>query len=216
MKIVCISDTHGKWNKVTIPECDLLISAGDYSFRGEKHMVKDFHTWLSKQNARYVISVQGNHEKEVERNFLEMKQMVNEIDPAIHFIDEGSLEIEGIKIHCSAITPWFYDWAWNRRIDEIKKHWDIIPDDTQILITHGPPYMQQDRVFYVDGVTVKQRVGCMHLADRIKELKQLKLHVFGHIHCDAGESDFNGVKYINAAICDEQYMPTNPIRIFEF
>ena len=43
MKIAIISDTHGKWNKLKIPECDILISCGDYSFRGEPHMIRDFH-----------------------------------------------------------------------------------------------------------------------------------------------------------------------------
>ncbi len=69
MKIVAISDVHCKWNKVVIPECDILISAGDYSFQGEPHVVVDFHKWLNKQPAKHKISVQGNHEKQVEKNF---------------------------------------------------------------------------------------------------------------------------------------------------
>lgn len=210
MKIVCISDTHGKWNKLTIPECDLLISAGDYSFRGETHIVRDFHKWMSKQPARYFISVQGNHELAVEKNFHFYQQLVEQIDPRIYFIDEGSIEIEGVKIHCSAITPEFCNWAWNRqRGAQIKRHWDAIPDDTQVLVTHGP------RAMILDRLVDYNHVGCEDLGNRIDELKHLKLHVFGHIHCASGEMSFNGVKYINAAICDEQYKPTNPVREFE-
>ena len=70
MKIILISDVHGKWNKLEIPECDILISAGDYSFTGEQHMVRDFHKWMSKQPAKHKISVQGNHEKWVERTLI--------------------------------------------------------------------------------------------------------------------------------------------------
>ena len=73
MRVVAISDVHGKWNKLTIPPCNVLVSTGDYSFRGEKHMVKDFHTWLNKQPADHIISVQGNHEVWVEQNFEEAK-----------------------------------------------------------------------------------------------------------------------------------------------
>jgi len=210
MKIVLISDVHGKWNKLQIPECDILISCGDYSFRGERHMVKDFHEWLNKQEAGHIISVQGNHETWVEKNFTEAKELAEKACPGVHFIDEGTVDIEGIKIHGSAITPWFYDWAWNRRRGpEIKRHWDVIPDDTQILITHGPPAGILDVVYFTDGVTPKERVGCHDLMDRINQLKQLKLHAFGHIHGSAGETVFN------ASICDEMYMPTNPVREFD-
>lgn len=75
MRICAISDTHGKWNKLKIPECDILISAGDYSFRGESHMVKNFHKWLNKQDAGQIISVQGNHELWVQSNFQEAKDI---------------------------------------------------------------------------------------------------------------------------------------------
>lgn len=216
MKLVMLSDTHAKWKKLVIPECDVLISAGDYSFRGERHLVKNFHEWLNKQPAKHIISVQGNHEVEVEKDFQNAKQLALSVCPRVQFIDEGEVVIDGVKFYGSAITPWFYDWAWNRwRGPDIKKHWDRIPDDTQVLITHGPPAGFLDIVYHADGMTPKERVGCMDLADRIKELKQLKLHVFGHIHGSTGETHFNGVTYINASICDEMYKPTNPVREFE-
>lgn len=216
MKIVAISDLHGKWNKITIPECDLLISAGDYSFRGEKHMVVDFHKWLSKQPARHIISVQGNHELWVEKNWDEAKQLVFENASRVHFIDEGLIEIEGVKIWCSAITPFFCNWAWNRnRGHDIEIHWKKIPDDTRILVTHGPRQGILDAVYYPDGATIREHVGCKDLGNRIDQLKNLELHIFGHIHGSAGEKCFNGVTYFNASICDEKYMATNTIHIYE-
>src|ERR1035437_242775 len=109
LKIVAISDTHCKWNKLVIPECDILISAGDYSFRGEPHVVKDFHQWLDKQPAKHIISVQGNHEKMVEQDFDYAKELELAKCPRAHFMDEGLLEIEGKKIWCSAITPFFFN-----------------------------------------------------------------------------------------------------------
>lgn len=217
MKIVAISDTHAKWKNLVIPECDILISAGDYSFRGEKHIVKNFHEWLNAQEAGHIISVQGNHETWVEKNFDEAKALAESVCPAVHFIgSHGTVEIEGLKIHGSAITPWFYDWAWNvRRGPDIAKEWAKIPDDIDILVTHGPPNGQLDIVYYADGVTPKERVGCWDLEERIKQLPKLKHHIFGHIHCSHGHREFNGVNYWNAAICDEMYMPTNPITIIE-
>lgn len=210
MKIVCISDTHARWHDLVIPPCDLLISAGDYSFIGETSLVYEFHTWLAKQKAAHIISVQGNHEKKVERNFSVAESLVKEIDPKIHFMAEGALEIEGVKIYCSAFTPWFHDWAWNvNRGPEIAKVWARIPEDTELLVTHGPPYGLRDEA---SGLCL----GCRDLRDRIEKLPNLKLHVFGHIHEGHGIAKQNGVTFINAAICDRAYKPTNPCIIFEW
>lgn len=234
MKLAIISDVHDKFQKLVIPECDVLISAGDYSFQGEKHIVERFHKWLSQQEAGYIISVQGNHETWVEKNFEQAKEIAEKACPGVYFIDEGEVVIDGVKFYGSAITPFFCNWAWNRArtgevnasydrrtgrqfsVQPIKPHWDKIPDDTQVLITHGPPYDILDKVYDWDKTTVRDVVGCKDLWNRILQLKQLKLHCFGHIHGSSGEYYFNGVKYINASICDEQYQPTNPVRIYEF
>ena len=205
MNIIVISDIHTRWNEVTTSDCDILISCGDYSFRGEEQVVRDFHTWLSKQPAKHVISVQGNHELGVEKNFPLAKQIVADIDPKIRFIDEGLVEIEGIKIWCSAITPFYHDWAWNRyRGDEIKRHWDSIPDDIDILVTHGPPHGILDKT-----LNTGEHVGCADLKDRIDKLPNLRYHCFGHIHEGYGQLIVGQVAYINAAICNEKYKAVN-------
>jgi Icc-related predicted phosphoesterase len=217
MKICLISDVHGQWNKLTIPECDLLISAGDYSFRGEQHMVKDFHKWLDKQPAKNIISLQGNHEKWVETNFQLAKDMATKECPRVNFIDEGLVEIEGLKIWCSAITPYFCNWAWNRyRGDDIKKHWDRIPIDTDILVTHGPAFGILDKVEMLGSPNCGENVGCVDLKIAIDKLTKLKYHVFGHIHNMYGMETEGSVTYINASICDDDYKPKNaPIVITE-
>lgn len=207
-KIVAISDVHGKWNSLTIPECDILISAGDYSFRGEPHMVRDFHKWLNKQDARYVISVQGNHELWVEKNFTEAKKLAEEACPGVYFIDEGLIEIEGLKIWGSAITPWFYDWAWNRhRGNEIKQHWNKIPANIDIVITHGPVYGILDKTpdTYDRPGT---HVGCEELLLKLQELKP-KIHICGHIHDGYGNHKTDATEFYNVSICDERYRPSN-------
>lgn len=206
MKIACISDCHEQWQDVVIPECDLLISAGDYSYRGDRTIVRTYHTWLAQQRAKHIISLQGNHELWVEANFREALDIVTAIDRRIHFVAHDAIEIEGIKIYCSAVTPAFNDWAWNvERGEDIAKHWASIPDDTEILVTHGP----------ARGILDGDNLGCVDLTERITELDNLKLHVFGHIHGASGEIVLNKVKHVNAAICDEKYKPTNPVRMVE-
>lgn len=211
MRLVFISDVHCKYKKLVIPECDLLISCGDYSFLGQRHEVRDFHKWLNKQSAKHIISVQGNHEKGVEKDFNLMKQIALEACPKVCFIDEGFLEIEGLKIWGSAITPEFHNWAWNRqRGDEIKKHWDKIPEDIDVLITHGPPQDIGDGVpSMVFGHKYIEHVGCWDLLQAVKRIKP-KIHAFGHIHAGYGDHGvIDGTRFINASICDELYSPIN-------
>ncbi len=216
MRIVHISDTHGRWNKLNIPECDILISTGDYSFQGERWMVKDFHAWLSKQDAGYIISVQGNHETWVEKNFSEAKAIAEEQCPGVYFVDEALIEIEGIKIFCSAVTPWFYDWAWNKSPKELETYWERIPEGINILATHGPAYGILDEVVRVDRSSYDppRHVGCPSLLKRIQEIKP-DIHLCGHIHCGQGEKHIDGTSFYNSSICDEQYYPSNPITVIE-
>lgn len=210
MKIALISDVHAQWYNLIIPECDLLISAGDYSYRGELPVVKAFHKWLSMQPAKHVISLQGNHELWVEKNWGRARDTVRYIDSRIHFVWEKTITIEGKKIHCSSVTPEFNNWAYNRKHgDEIRTHWDRIPFDTEILVTHGPPYG------ILDMTSDFRNVGCKDLEIKVQELHQLKLHVFGHIHDSSGEHCKFNKLFINASICDENYRATNPVRIVD-
>lgn len=219
MKICIISDVHCKFDKLVIPKCDILISCGDYSFLGEDREVRWFHEWLDQQDATHIISVQGNHEKGVERNFQLSKRIATEACPIVHFIDEGLIEIEGLKIWCSAITPFFHNWAWNRyRGDEIKKHWDKIPLDIDVLVTHGPPMGILDLVERYNGQKCEyefEHVGCQDLRDKIQELKNLKIHCYGHLHYNYGTVKIDDVTYINAAICDEDYRPSRKPIVIE-
>ena len=211
MKIVGISDVHGRYSikNIVIPECDILISCGDYSFTGQLHEVRNFHKWLNKQPAKYKISLQGNHERGVEANFGLSKTTAEEACPGVYFIDESLIEIEGLKIWCSSYTPTFLNWAFMRdRGPDIKAHWDRIPDDIDILVTHGPPYGILD---YVEENGLKRYLGCQDLLNRVKELKNLKHHFFGHIHYSHGS---DGI-FHNCAIVNEQYQPVNSPIIVE-
>lgn len=216
MKKICmISDTHEQWHDLTIPECDLLISAGDYSYRGESEIVQSFHRWLNDQPAKHIISVNGNHELWPEMDFEQARYLATSACPRVSFIGDGeTVTVEGIKTYGSAITPAFNHWAWNvRRGEPMQACWAQIPDDTEILITHGPPQGILDVNHNPDDPR-RAGFGCEDLLARIKQLSKLRLHVFGHIHGSSGEHDEGGVHFVNAAICNERYKPTNPVREF--
>ena len=88
------------------------------------------------------------------------------------------------------------------RGNPITEVWNKIPDDTDILITHGPP------MYVLDKTVRGEHVGCYDLASKVSRL-DLKLHVFGHIHLMHGTEHINGTTFVNASTCDEQYQPVN-------
>ena len=113
MKLVFISDTHNKHNKLTIPECDILFCAGDMSFQGQKSEMENFAKWLHKQKATHIVLTIGNHERIFERAIngtdqdLSSKDWIMKHCPRAHLLIHEAVEIEGIKIFCSPWTPAF-------------------------------------------------------------------------------------------------------------
>lgn len=121
------------------------------------------------------------------------------------FLQDKAAIIEGIKFYGSPWQPEFMDWAFNLQRDgiDLMNKWAAIPDDTEILLTHGPPFG------ILDMTLQGEQVGCEQLARRIKQLKHLQIHAFGHIHEAYGVEEINQVKYINACTCNRSYQPIN-------
>jgi Icc-related predicted phosphoesterase len=148
--------------------------------------------------------------------FAEAKELAQSVCPRVHFIGDGeTVVIDGIKIHGSACTPFFHAWAWNRFSHELKEEWAKIPDDTDILVTHGPPYGILDTVNFADGTPKSEHLGCQHLMDRIMEIKP-DLHICGHIHSSYGQKHHEGVSFYNVSNCDEMYVASNPITYIDY
>lgn len=126
------------------------------------------------------------------------------------YIQHETVVIEGIKIFGTSYQPVFFDWAFNIQDKEREIFYREIPDDTDILITHCPPYNVLDLLH--DNVS---HVGCPFLKKELKRIKP-KLHLFGHIHESNGRVDQDGTTFINAAICNLRYKPKNPYYIYEY
>ncbi len=144
MKIVFISDTHGRHEDVKLPQGDVLIHAGDISRTGKSVEVEAFLKWLSHQTHKYKILIAGNHDWYFESN---SKIMIDSRMPDnIIYLNDSGCEIEGVRFWGSPIQPEFGNLAFNRkRGEDIKEHWDLIPLNTDILITHGSPYSILDK-----------------------------------------------------------------------
>ncbi len=213
MKIVCLSDTHNCNKQIAVPDGDILIHAGDATVQGTQVEVEDFLRWFSSLPHEYKIFVAGNHDWLYETNNRRARLLTANF--GIKYLQDSSIEIEGLKIYGSPWQPRFFDWAFNlMRGGEMAEKWKMIPDDTDILITHGPPNGILDEVPRQDWI---ENTGCEELVKKVEELSgnKLKAHIFGHIHCGYGQTEKFGVKFINASNCDEAYEPTNPPIVFD-
>lgn len=207
MKVIAISDTHGYHDLLTLPSGDVLIHAGDVSSRGSKQELQDFLQWFSDLNYEHKIFIAGNHDFFFERADSEM--ITSLIPDNVIYLNDSGTSIGGINIWGSPVTPWFFDWAFNRhRGADIKKHWELIPQNTDILITHGPVYGVLDKTIH------GQRVGCEELKNATDLIKP-KVHIFGHIHETYGQVQTLNTLYINASVLDVQYRLVNDVVLFE-
>lgn len=204
-----ISDLHGKYP--VLEGGDLLIIAGDCTSRDEPEQWDEFFAWLSKQQYKKKIFIGGNHD-----NYLELMQeldIVQDEDNSIVYLCDSGTEFEGLKIWGSPYTAQFRHqnpdcMAFSVVMDEqLKDHFDLIPDDTDILITHSPPYGILDECS-------QGRVGSKSLRETMLRVKP-KLHVFGHIHeCGGKQIDLVNTICVNASVVDKYYKHVNkPIRV---
>ena len=207
MKVVAISDTHNFHETLQLPEGDILIHAGDVSGIGKEQEVRNFLEWFADRDFEHKIFIAGNHDYFFER-FPE--SFIRHIIPDnVIYLNDSGIKINGIKIWGSPIQPWFHDWAFNRRRGpDIDKHWQLIPDDTDILITHGPAYGILDK-------TIRDElVGCEDLLNRIKKIKP-KFHIAGHIHEAYGVERHGWTTFINASVLNFRYQLVNKPVVFE-
>jgi Icc-related predicted phosphoesterase len=207
LRFVAISDTHCRHNNVKFPKGDVLLHAGDVSYGGKKSEIVDFLNWFSSQKFAYKVFIAGNHDFYFETT---VRSELEELIPKnVIYLNDSGISIENINIWGSPVTPWFYNWAFNRhRGAAIQKHWHMIPDNTDILLTHGPPYGILDRVIN------NKPSGCKNLIQKVHEIKP-KVHVFGHIHEAYGKLNKLGVKFINASVLNESYELVNTPIVFE-
>jgi Icc-related predicted phosphoesterase len=207
MKFVSISDTHGQHAKLTLPKGDVIIHAGDISSRGHEREVLDFIKWFANLDFRHKIFIAGNHDFYFERHSDEDIKKI--IPDTITYLCDSGTTIDNINIWGSPITPWFFDWAFNRhRGNEIARHWDLIPTNTNILITHGPVFG------LLDKTTNGQLAGCQDLLEKVNQIKP-RYHICGHIHEGYGNVIHSGTHFINASVLDENYQLKNKAIVFE-
>lgn len=206
MRIVLLSDTHHLFAHVEVPPGDLLVHTGDHSQRGTVAEVSASASWLRGLPHRHKVVLAGNHDFCLQRAGTEGHEMF----AGMTYLLDQAVEIEGLRIYGSPWTPRFGEWAYQlERGEPIAESWRKIPDDTQMLLTHGPPAG-------IGDLTVRgQRAGCRDLMDRVYQVKPL-LHVYGHIHEGYGQVREGGTLFVNASICSFGYTHLQPVQVFDW
>ena len=201
IRFVVISDTHGKHGDLVLPKGDAIIHAGDVTMSGTRNEVVDFLNWFSILPYKYKIFIPGNHDFFFEQ--ASKAEIDSIIPPNVIYLNDTGTCIGGINIWGSPVSPWFFDWAFNRqRGEEITAHWKLIPSNTDILITHGPVSGT------LDLTRRGENVGCEDLRNAIERIIP-KYHICGHIHEAYGERKTPTTNFINASVLDEYYSLVN-------
>ncbi len=218
-----LSDTHNQHGSFECPGGDILLHSGDVSARGSDQEILNFINWLEQQPYDHKVFIPGNHDWSLERNFAYWKDECTK--RRIFLLNDSGVILKSmndpynIQVWGSPVQPWFHSWAFNRaRTQEeatsqhgwIKPHWDMIPNNTEILLTHGPPYGILDEVTTINGDSYHppRLAGCEELAKRVPET-DIKLHVFGHIHEGRGFAYRGEKTYINGSSLDRMYSPAD-------
>ena len=191
MKIVAISDTHGRHRQlVNLPRGDILVHGGDVCNRGSISEAIDFIKWFSQLDYQYKIFISGNHDLDLETGECLIPKSLEDGSPFpgnMIFLDNQSFEIDNIKIW-GASTEAKVGLSLTSRTD-----WSAIPRDTNLLMTHYPP---RD---ILDQNWAGKHCGLIDLATRVEEI-QPDYHLFGDIHASYGQKRIGKTQFFNGSL----------------
>lgn len=202
VKVVAISDIHGLQGRFKdLPAGDLLVIAGDLTSMGTIREIGAFGNWIKtiRDNYDKVIVIAGNHDQLMETN----SNMAKELLGDVIYLQDSSFEYKGKKIYGAPWTRIFNNWFFMKKDYDLATIWENIPDNLDLLITHGPP------MGILDLCPAQNGFGLVHAGDHVLMNavlnKKPKNHIFGHIHegygvLDNGTTVFRNVSSFNGLI----------------
>mmetsp|Transcript_41990 Transcript_41990/g.119180 ORF Transcript_41990/g.119180 Transcript_41990/m.119180 type:complete len:313 (-) Transcript_41990:2223-3161(-) len=229
VRLVCISDTHSQHGSITttkspegaddttpLPLGDVLIHAGDWTMDGEPDAIKELSNWLAGQPYEHKVVIAGNHDLTFDtkyyprlwRRFHDVQHDCEAVRASLQhctYLEDSGTTVKGLTLWGSPWTPTFFDWGFNLdRGEEISEKWQLIPDDVDVLITHGPSYQ------ILDFTKSRVHAGCADLKREIQGRIKPRLNIYGHIHEGRGVAFDGTTVYVNAASVDLMYRPIWP------
>ncbi|KAH7919901.1 Metallo-dependent phosphatase [Leucogyrophana mollusca] len=214
-RFVCISDTHSR--VFPVPPGDVLLHAGDLSSWGSLDELRPTVEWLKSLEHPVKIMIAGNHDLCLDEQWGLQTYGINpddirharayvRSDAGLHYLEYEAFQFTAPsgrtwKVYGSPAAPIHVQGAFQYGTsEEARAIYDRIPLDTEILVTHTPPFMTQDRT------RKGKNAGCQILASALQQLPECRLHVFGHIHeangaqTDTDASGGTGRVFVNAAV----------------
>lgn len=210
MRFVCIADTHNLHSKITLPKGDVLIVAGDICSSGRINQVTSFSYWLDKWDFKYKIIISGNHDMCLMHNsYVSFSRGVSYLCDKPMYIRIGYPQ--DLFVYGMPWCPEFGNWAFMLPRDgfSLKRKVDLIPDQTDILITHTAPFG------ILDDTEDNEHAGCRLLREKVDKIMP-KIHIFGHFHGGYGTYQNHKTLFVNCSICNNQYDPINKPIVIDY
>ncbi len=182
MKILHISDTHGLHKRLNnLPDADIIVHSGDFTINGTVSEALNFMNWFCDLPYEHKIFIAGNHD------FCLYGAEIGGLERNCHYLKHSGISIDGAHFYG---IPMFIQES----VQEFEKNVRQIPKDTDVLITHAPPYGILDS----DGMC---NYGSQEILSIISDIRP-RFHLFGHIHNARGLSrdKLSGTIYSNASL----------------
>lgn len=200
MKIIHISDTHGKHRELgAMPDGDVLVHSGDFSFAGSDNEALDFLNWFCDQPHKHKIFVAGNHDVAM------WDANIEGLPSNVHFLSDSGVRIEGKLFYGAPMQM----GVKNGKLSVVENY-DLIPKGVDVLITHQPP------MGILDLDSAGRHFGSTKLLEKVTELKP-KLHLFGHVHNAYGTKVWKNIAFVNGSVVNDHYslMAERPTQVIE-
>lgn len=193
MTILHISDTHGQHTKLAnLPAADVIVHSGDFTFGGSEQEAIDFMQWFCDLPYKHKVFIAGNHDM-----CMYGADKIECLSENVYYLCNSSVDIDGVKFYG---MPMFMVDVMDGTYDKLIS---AIPDGTDVLVTHQPPYGILDGGEYHGKQDF--HYGDYKLYAKVLDVKP-KLHLFGHDHNVYGFEEHFGTVFSNAAVVDSHYV----------
>lgn len=224
MKLVVTSDIHGHFPE--IPSCDMVIIGGDvfpasvpktYGAQRVWHE-EAFLPWIATLHCKHVLFVPGNHDyywEEIFRPYGDGPGPLPDISQKLIVLCNQGVTLMGLRIYGTPnVPPAISSFAFTRQSDELKHIFSLIPDNLDILISHGVPYGVGQLGVMVKKGTIQDR-GMPELTAAILD-KKIRYVFCGHVHTGSHErAEWRGKVLYNVSYCDKKKLPAYEILVLE-
>ncbi|MCK4814440.1 metallophosphatase domain-containing protein [bacterium] len=208
MKLLLLSDTHGQNDVLkTLPATDVLIHCGDSTQYGSTDNLREFAEIFGDCNATFKLVIAGNHDACFQKHPFESKDIL--LANGILYLEDEGVKINGIKFWGIPWTPPFLDWYFMANEEKRIEKWGQVPDDVDVLMSHGPPYGVLDQL-----IKGGKRVGSVEHRNKVFSI-QPTLNVFGHIHEQYGWKRYVDIDFINCSLLNFHYEMVNQPVVYE-